>query len=141
MTLKLYGDGAIGPLSATEVGYLDGVTSAVQTQINGKVGVSESGAGFVRFTDGTQIVAMSVVGFGALEGALDEVTVTFTRAFLTGTAPFVVVSDVEPLTTVLAAYKVKAANATTCTIRGLFASPFGRANYTSANIIAFGRWA
>jgi hypothetical protein len=37
MPLTLSGDGAVGPLSATEVGYLDGVTSAVQTQINGKL--------------------------------------------------------------------------------------------------------
>lgn len=36
MPLVLSGDGAVGPLSATEVSYLDGVTSAVQTQINGK---------------------------------------------------------------------------------------------------------
>jgi hypothetical protein len=36
MALVLSGDGAVGPLSATEVGYLDGVTSAVQTQINSK---------------------------------------------------------------------------------------------------------
>lgn len=34
MALVLSGDGAIGPLSATEVGYLDGVTSGVQTQLN-----------------------------------------------------------------------------------------------------------
>lgn len=37
MALTLTGDGAVGPLSATEVGYLDGVTSAVQTQINSKL--------------------------------------------------------------------------------------------------------
>lgn len=37
MPLVLSGDGAVGPLSATEVSYLDGVTSAVQTQINGKL--------------------------------------------------------------------------------------------------------
>ena len=36
MPLVLSGDGAVGPLSATEVSYLDGVTSAVQTQLNGK---------------------------------------------------------------------------------------------------------
>lgn len=34
MPLILNGDGSVGPLSATEVGYLDGVTSPVQTQIN-----------------------------------------------------------------------------------------------------------
>ena len=37
MALVLSGDGAVGPLSATEVGYLDGVTSTVQTQINSKL--------------------------------------------------------------------------------------------------------
>ncbi len=36
MPLILNGDGSVGPLSATEVGYLDGITSAVQTQINSK---------------------------------------------------------------------------------------------------------
>lgn len=36
MPLTLSGDGSIGPLSATEVGYLDGVTSEVQTQLNTK---------------------------------------------------------------------------------------------------------
>lgn len=42
MPLTLSGDGAVGPLSATEVGYLDGVTSSVQTQINSK-GTAEVG--------------------------------------------------------------------------------------------------
>lgn len=37
MPLVLSGDGSVGPLSATEVGYLDGVTSGVQTQINSKL--------------------------------------------------------------------------------------------------------
>lgn len=36
MPLILNGDGSVGPLSATEIGYLDGVTSSVQTQINSK---------------------------------------------------------------------------------------------------------
>lgn len=36
MPLILNGDGSIGPLSATEIGYLDGVTSAVQSQIDTK---------------------------------------------------------------------------------------------------------
>ena len=36
MAISINGDGSIGPLSATEIGYLDGVTSAVQTQINSK---------------------------------------------------------------------------------------------------------
>ena len=36
MALTLNGDGSVGPLSSTEIGYLDGVTSAVQTQINTK---------------------------------------------------------------------------------------------------------
>lgn len=36
MPLTLSGDGSIGPLSATEVEYLDGVSSSVQTQINSK---------------------------------------------------------------------------------------------------------
>jgi hypothetical protein len=37
MPLVLTGDGAVGPLSASEVGFLDGVTSSVQTQLNGKI--------------------------------------------------------------------------------------------------------
>ena len=37
MPISISGDGSIGSLSATEIGYLDGVTSAVQTQINGKL--------------------------------------------------------------------------------------------------------
>lgn len=41
MPLILNGDGSVGPLSATEVGYLDGVTSEVQTQIN-TVGIWQS---------------------------------------------------------------------------------------------------
>lgn len=43
MTLVLSGDGSVGPLSATEVGYLDGVTSGVQSQINGKPDTSVLG--------------------------------------------------------------------------------------------------
>jgi hypothetical protein len=37
MPLVLTGDGAVGPLSASEVGFLDGVTSSVQTQLDGKL--------------------------------------------------------------------------------------------------------
>lgn len=37
MPIVINGDGSVGALSATELGYLDGVTSAVQTQINGKL--------------------------------------------------------------------------------------------------------
>ena len=37
MPISISGDGSIGSLSATEIGYLDGVTSAVQTQINSKL--------------------------------------------------------------------------------------------------------
>lgn len=40
MPLILNGDGSVGPLSSTEIGYLDGVTSAVQTQINSKASSS-----------------------------------------------------------------------------------------------------
>lgn len=36
MSLILNGDGSVGVLSATEMGYLDGVTSAVQAQLNSK---------------------------------------------------------------------------------------------------------
>lgn len=34
MPISISGDGSIGSLSATEIGYLDGVTSPIQTQIN-----------------------------------------------------------------------------------------------------------
>jgi hypothetical protein len=37
MPISISGDGSIGSLSATEIGYLDGVTSAVQTQIDNKL--------------------------------------------------------------------------------------------------------
>ena len=43
MPLVLTGDGAVGPLSASEVGFLDGVTSSVQTQLNGKAAVASQG--------------------------------------------------------------------------------------------------
>jgi hypothetical protein len=43
MPLILNGDGSVGPLSAVEVGYLDGVTSAVQTQFTGKANASTNG--------------------------------------------------------------------------------------------------
>lgn len=47
MPLVLTGDGAVGPLSATEVGYLDGVTSGVQAQINTKANDASLGLYFI----------------------------------------------------------------------------------------------
>lgn len=47
MPLILNGDGSVGPLSATEVGYLDGVTAPVQTQINSKTNVADNGLVFL----------------------------------------------------------------------------------------------
>jgi hypothetical protein len=61
MTLKLYGDGAIGPLSATEVGYLDGVTSGVQGQINSRAPISSptlSGIPVISGSSGTAPAAL-----------------------------------------------------------------------------------
>lgn len=42
MPLILNGDGSVGALSAAEMGYLDGITSAVQTQINEKAPMSNA---------------------------------------------------------------------------------------------------
>lgn len=50
MTLVLSGDGSVGPLTATEIGYLDSVTSSVQTQLDSKVNVGS--AGIVSITSG-----------------------------------------------------------------------------------------
>jgi hypothetical protein len=54
VSLVLSGDGAVGPLSATEMGYLDGVTSAVQTQIDAKLNLAGGKIlQIVRATDST----------------------------------------------------------------------------------------
>ena len=42
MPITINGDGSVGPLSAAEMGYLDGVTSAVQTQINNKAPIDNA---------------------------------------------------------------------------------------------------
>jgi hypothetical protein len=47
MPLSLSGDGSVGPLSATEVGYLDGVTSGVQAQINSNASAITTAGGLV----------------------------------------------------------------------------------------------
>jgi len=68
MALTLSGDGAVGPLSATEVGYLDGVTSAVQTQINSKLNLAGGKIlQVVRATDATNrsVTSSTVVDSGA----------------------------------------------------------------------------
>lgn len=45
-------DGIPGTLTATEIGYLDGVTSPIQTQLDGKVAVlADPGADRIRFWD------------------------------------------------------------------------------------------
>jgi hypothetical protein len=66
MPLILNGDGSVGPLSATEVGYLDGVTSAVQTQVNNAAIFSvqiERNAGFTG-----SIGQIGAFGNGATDG-------------------------------------------------------------------------
>lgn len=70
MALILSGDGSVGPLSSTEMGYLDGVTSAVQTQIDGKATGSAVwtaytptiGGGTWALGDGTVSARYAVVG-------------------------------------------------------------------------------
>lgn len=48
-------DGIPGTLTATELGYVDGVTSSIQTQINGKANAaSPSLSGTITITGGTQ---------------------------------------------------------------------------------------
>jgi len=45
---------SIGDVSSTEIGYLDGVTSAIQTQVNGKLNISDTADmldGYVRVVD------------------------------------------------------------------------------------------
>lgn len=141
MALTLTGDGAVGPLSATEVGYLDGVTSAVQTQINGKAVVttgSNANGIYLRLSDGTQFCWNSLAQFGALMGAVDEQTWTFPITF--AGSPYVLVSESEYLTNAFAYYKVKAVSTSTAVVRGLFTTPFARANYAACNVLAIGRW-
>ena len=58
MPLVLTGDGAVGPLSASEVGFLDGVTSSVQTQINAKA--NDASQGFYFITSQTFSAASAV---------------------------------------------------------------------------------
>ena len=80
MPLILNGDGSVGPLSATEVGFLDGVTSAVQTQIDSKYTVSNE---WVSFTPTWQGLT---VGNGTSTGAYFRIgkTVNFWARFTLG---------------------------------------------------------
>lgn len=141
MPLQLSGDGAVGPLSATEIGYLDGVTSAVQAQLDGKAvvssGTNDNGL-YVRLSDGTQFCWNALGQFGALSGAVDEQTWTYPMVF--ATSPYVLVSEWENLTNSFAHYKVKGVTASTAVVRGLFTAPFGRANYAGCAVLAIGRW-
>lgn len=77
MPLALSGDGSVGPLSATEVGYLDGVTSAVQTQIDSKL--TTPGA----WTSYTPTLGNLTLGNGTVSGAYVQIgkTVAF-RAYV-----------------------------------------------------------
>ena len=81
MALVLNGDGSVGPLSATELGYLDGVTSAVQTQLNGKaasdVAISLANPGYVRLGSGLILQW----GTSANVGQRTGISITFPIAF------------------------------------------------------------
>lgn len=83
MTLKLYGNGNIenvdsivtsasATLSATELGYIDGVTSALQTQLNNAGKILQ----VVRATDGTRRDTTS----GSFTDASISVTITPTKS-------------------------------------------------------------
>ena len=81
MALTLNGDGSVGSLSAAEMGFLDGVTSSVQTQLDSKaskeVAISLASPGYVRFGNGLILQW----GVSTSAGQRVGITVTFPIAF------------------------------------------------------------
>lgn len=94
MPLILNGDGSIGPLSSTEVGYLDGVTSAVQTQINLKIN-SQS------WTNYTPTLSSWTQGNGTISGKYVVIgsTIMFWAQFTLGSTSSVTYSPAISLPT------------------------------------------
>lgn len=76
MSLALSGDGslagvtAIGDVSSTELGYLDGVTSAIQSQIN-------TAGGLVKITDQSFSAASAVNVNNCFSSTYDDYFITF----------------------------------------------------------------
>jgi hypothetical protein len=96
-TVTLPSATSIGTVSATEIGYLDGVTSAIQTQLNGKAkltggnlfsgvqelsnGVSVSGGFTYIFSGGVGLSDSVNVSFGTTAGTIIGTTTTQKLAF------------------------------------------------------------
>ena len=74
---------AVSDVTSTEIGYLDGVTSAIQTQLNSKVGSSDN-----TFTGTTTIDALSVTGNATLGNALTDTVTVEGDLRVKGTASF-----------------------------------------------------
>lgn len=104
MPLTLSGDGSVGPLSATEVGYLDGVTSAVQTQIDSKLTTPGAWTSWTpTVTSNTGTITSYTLGYCKWTQSGKTVhlvgTVTITNAG-TGSGPLKVTLPATPTTNV-----------------------------------------
>lgn len=64
-TVTLPSTTSIGTVSSTEIGYLDGVTSSVQTQLDGKLGLTNTGANLTRPVLTTAFETISVAATAA----------------------------------------------------------------------------
>lgn len=65
-TVTLPSDTSIGTVSSTEIGYVDGVTSAIQTQLNAKAPLANP-----TFTGTVSGVTKSMVGLGSVDNTAD----------------------------------------------------------------------
>ena len=65
-TVTLPSDTSIGTVSSTEIGYVDGVTSAIQTQLNTKAPLANP-----TFTGTVSGVTKSMVGLGSVDNTAD----------------------------------------------------------------------
>lgn len=97
----------VGDISATEIGYLDGVTSSIQTQINAKASTaSPTFTGTVVLPADTSISTVSSTEIGYLDGVTSAIQTQLDSKLSTSTAA----STYAPLLQVSDATKVFSAN-------------------------------
>ena len=97
-TVVLPSTTSIGDVSATEIGYLDGVTSAIQTQISSKASSSHTHSYQEEDSDLTAIAGITS-GVGLLKRLGPDTWTIDTNAYITGSSPTISTSLISGTST------------------------------------------